>query len=189
MKKILVFGALTLAIGAGIIVSLGGPEKTLDKVTGKESSKDTEKIDNSQPKLTELQKELASTPVLEPVAPEAFGDFKIIATPASQLIAQNPTSPSKVDPRLDTSKFQGVLYKVSDASFRVLYGKLSDESKGVLKLESTFELISDGGTQVSLRKVDPTVTQLETVKIVRWTNLPTDHQVVKAMEEYKKQNP
>ncbi len=54
----------------------------------------------------------------------------------------------------------------------------------MLTLSDSYELIANNN-EVSLRLADSPTIPLESIKIVRWANLPNDHKVVDALLKYK----
>lgn len=189
-KQLNIIGAVVLLVTVGIFV-LGGPSKTVDKLTDKKSS-DQKSPSSSNVSETSEVAELKDVPVLEPVSAEQFGGFKAITEPVSSLNIQNP-NPTRVGAKVDTSLYQGVVYKDSESTFRVLIGKLTDKSQGLIELSDAFELVlnksSAGSNDISLRRVTPSTLEIESIKIVRWANLPNDDQMVEAIKYFKAANP
>lgn len=195
MKKILLSaGVVTILLVLGMF-ALAGPKKATNKLTDGFSNKSTGSLDTKSSNTKDLsaaKENTAKEPLLEPVTSQQFGDFQVINSNPSTLVVQNSTGPAQVSSGVETSKYQGVLYKTSATEFRVLYGRLSDKSVGIVQLADAFELIKNatvnGRTDVSLKIVTPSTIDLETTKIVRWTNLPETNEVPKAIFEYKKAN-
>jgi hypothetical protein len=134
----------------------------------------------------------SDAPVLPPVTASDFGGLSLVNADATKFVYQNKDQVTSVGSQVNSSQYQGVLYKPTDTSFRVLYGKLADKAPGKLVLTDAFELVvvgqANGSRDVSLHKADPNTIDLDTTKIVRWTNVPDYDQIAKAIAQYKQQN-
>lgn len=189
MDKILRIGALAaVAIITGIF-AFGGPREVVRKISGN----NTRQLENQTVSArSALETALADVPVLDPVAERDFGDFRLVTSKADDFQIQRSDGPSKVNGKVDDTLYQGVIYKTSDTFFKVLFGKLSDKSKGQLALDDAFELVvqpmPDGSSNVSLRQTSPSSLDLDTTKIVRWSNLSNDNDIIRVLRDFKTQN-
>jgi cytoskeletal protein RodZ len=117
--------------------------------------------------------------VIEPVSSAEFSSFASIT--AGQPIY--PSEPSKVGDKVSANSYQGIVI-TDGTSTRILFGKLSDKSLGVLQLSDAFEYANK---TLSLAK--PNLISINTTFVVKWANLPNDNKGVQAILQWKAQNP
>lgn len=185
MKKAVVITVATLSLVAAAAY-FGG--RYLGYMPGNPLENAREALQPNNREKQALEEALDIAPALEPVSAAEF-DI-ILTTPQERLVPKEPQLESAAKKGIITDLYQGVVVSQGNGTAKVYVGDLEDIAVGKWLLSTAFEYkLVEGGVARGLVSVPERQVDIQSVRVVAWTNLPQDHSLVLELQEQLRSQP